>query len=543
MKNVIRDLKGEKDLKLKKRSIAALLAVGIILPSAVAVADQQEHPDAETYKPSPVPDRVLLGWEGDTTTTQSVSWRTDDSVTTPVAEIAAAEEGPNFTSNTLTVEAETSEEIEANLGYTNQYHTVNFEGLEPGTQYLYRVGDGANWSEWYEFTTAAAEDEPFSFIYMGDAQNDIKEHWSRVMRSAYSDLADASFIVHAGDMINHGDADQQWGEWYEGAGWINGMVPSIATAGNHEYYRTTNEPRKLSEYWGPQFAYPGNGPEGLEKQVGYWDYQDMRIISLDSNVGYADIDQQAEWLDEVLENNPNQWTVITFHHPIFSSGEGRDNVELREAILPVIEKHNVDLVFQGHDHTYARGHLNNEQNGEREYTTGTMFVNSVSGPKMYDRSEVVWEENNAYVRSGAEDTQMYQHIYVDGEELKYESYNALGELFDEFTMTKQSDGQKQVTEAEGSEEEPIESSIEQVQTQVDEFLVSGDITSQETGRHLQTHLTSVGHYQEAQSVDKAIKHMNSFIELLEVIKEEQLITENAFNSLKASAEELIEQWG
>lgn len=72
------------------------------------------------------------------------------------------------------------------------------------------------------FTTGSDRDEPFSFLYIGDAQNDIKEHWSRVIRKAYTSLPNASFIIHAGDLIDHGDADEQWGGWFEAAGWLNG---------------------------------------------------------------------------------------------------------------------------------------------------------------------------------------------------------------------------------------------------------------------------------------------------------------------------------
>jgi hypothetical protein len=52
-----------------------------------------------------------------------------------------------------------------NLGYDSVYHTVRFTGLAAKTKYLYRLGDGTNWSEWYEFQTASAAAEPFSFVY------------------------------------------------------------------------------------------------------------------------------------------------------------------------------------------------------------------------------------------------------------------------------------------------------------------------------------------------------------------------------------------
>ena len=49
-----------------------------------------------------------------------------------------------------------------------------------------------NWSEWVHARTASDKPEPFSFIYFGDAQNDVKSLWSRVIRGAYSDAPKAA---------------------------------------------------------------------------------------------------------------------------------------------------------------------------------------------------------------------------------------------------------------------------------------------------------------------------------------------------------------
>ena len=63
--------------------------------------------------------------------------------------------------------------------------------------------------------------------------------------------------MQAGDLVNTSTSDNEWGQRYESTGWIDGMVPSIATPGNHEYSGPV-----LSPYWRPQFAFPQNGPEG-----------------------------------------------------------------------------------------------------------------------------------------------------------------------------------------------------------------------------------------------------------------------------------------
>ena len=49
-----------------------------------------EYSLEEANKPSPMPDRIVLTWAEDTSTTQSVTWRTDTSVKVGLAQIAVA---------------------------------------------------------------------------------------------------------------------------------------------------------------------------------------------------------------------------------------------------------------------------------------------------------------------------------------------------------------------------------------------------------------------------------------------------------------------
>ena len=110
--------------------------------------------------------------------------------------------------------------------YEAHCHSVRFQKLKPKSRYVYRVGDGANFSEWFQFRTASDKPERLRFLYFGDAQNEVKSHWSRAIRGAYSDVPQAHFLLHAGDLINRANKDAEWGEWFA-AGWVNGMVPTV----------------------------------------------------------------------------------------------------------------------------------------------------------------------------------------------------------------------------------------------------------------------------------------------------------------------------
>ena len=454
------------------RTTTAMAATGALMIVGVGSAaigqtpsSPTPYPADEQHAPSPVPDRVVLTPTAEPATSQSVSWRTSAEFDVARAQILETLPGPSETRGGPRLDAlaktvaATSEQLQADLGYASSFHTATFSGLEPSTSYLYRVGDGQNWSPWYEFETAAVGFEPFSFIYYGDAQNDVREHVSRVFRRAFADKPDADLIVHAGDLVNTADADAEWGEWFEAAGWVNGMRNILATPGNHEY-----RSGELSPQWRPQFEFPDNGPEGgmpiheaLEETVYHLDYQGVRFVSLntagtgsvpqdaESQQAYARV--QAEYLDEVLEDNPHKWSVVFFHHPVFSVAEGRSGSAVRAALLDVLEKHQVDLVLQGHDHTYGRGNLDTAQRGNSQVSDGTVYVVSVSGPKMYEVDGSDWEDNEATLKSTAENTQLYQLIDVTEDELRYEARTATGEFHDGFILRKPSkDGTRTVTD-------------------------------------------------------------------------------------------------
>lgn len=382
--------------------------------------------------PTSSPDRIILNLTEDPIHSLAVNWRTDTAVTQSLAQVAPATHGPEFVKQVrdisgniemLVHKSENDPEVAAN------YHSVMIDGLEPGKKYVYRVGSEQGWSEWFQIQMPEPE-KKLTLIYFGDAQNNLKSMWSRVIRQAYSRIPEADFMLHAGDLINRHDRDVEWGEWFYAGSFIHAMIPSVMTPGNHEYKNVV-----LSPQWRKQFNLPQNGPKGLEEVCYQVNYPNLKVISLDSE----QIDEseefriaQRDWLDSVLTNDPRKWTAITFHYPIFSTKPNRDNVEFRNEFKPIFDKHKVDIVLQGHDHAYGRGMVNNVPTGYqvKEKTSGTMYVVSVSGPKMYEVSDDPWMDRRAA------NTQLFQIITIEGDVLSYGAYTATGDLYDAFDLNK-----------------------------------------------------------------------------------------------------------
>ncbi|MCS6830973.1 MAG: metallophosphoesterase family protein [Armatimonadota bacterium] len=397
--------------------LLATLSLGLSVRSGVQQQQTSPQPSPlPCIQPSAYPDRIILTWSDNPATTQSVTWRTDTSVRKAVAQIALAGDRPDFHQAAQTQEARTTP-LQTDQGVAH-YHSVTFRRLKPDTLYAYRVGDGVHWSEWIQFRTASDRPQPFTFLFLGDAQNDIRNACLRVVRQAFLKHPDIRFVIHAGDLVNRGERDVEWAEWFAMMDWMAASVPSIPTPGNHEYVRDAEDKRFLTTHWRAQFTLPENGIPALKESNYYVDFQGVRIISLNC---MEHLQRQAQWLERVLEDNPNHWTIVTFHFPVFSSAQGRDNPQLRALLKPILDRYRVDLVLSGHDHTYARSV---PQQG------GTVYVNSVTGPKMYKLNQQPW------MRRWAQDTQFYHIVHVDGDRLLFESYTAAGKLFDAFEIRK-----------------------------------------------------------------------------------------------------------
>jgi 3',5'-cyclic AMP phosphodiesterase CpdA len=197
-------------------------------------------------------------------------------------------------------------------------------------------------------------------------------------------------------------------------------------------------PRKLSIQWRPQFTLPVEDhlDASLHETVYTVDYQDIRIIVLNSNEKQ---EQQTKYLESQLKDCSAKWKIVTCHHSIFSPAKGRDFKFARQNWKPLLDKYEVDLVLNGHDHTYARGHVPTRTSEETSNELGTIYVTSVSGPKQYGLSK---EQLEAYKSQGyrsdktAEQTQFFQVITIEGDTLSYVAYTVLGDEYDRATIKK-----------------------------------------------------------------------------------------------------------
>ena len=109
----------------------------------------------------------------------------------------------------------------------------------------------------------------------------------------------------------------------------------------------------------------------------------VEVFVLDSNtLGREDMkltqgsdEAQARWLSEALQRSSARWKVVAMHHAMYTPTRcwwyrfrcrGEDGA-LQAELEPIFREHGVDVVFQAHQHLYARLL---PQHGIRYFVTG-----------------------------------------------------------------------------------------------------------------------------------------------------------------------------
>lgn len=279
-------------------------------------------------------------------------------------------------------------------------HSVQLDGLAPGTTYYYAVGTSAGvlrgGDATYRFTTAppAGARLPARVWVIGDSGT----------ADANAAAVLARYRQHVGGepaqvWLMLGDNAYNSGTQAEFDAAVFDMYPQVLrstvlwpTLGNHDAM-SADSPTENGPYYSifvlPRAGEAGGVPSGTEAYYSF-DYANVHFICLDSE----DSDRSAggammTWLAADLADTLQDWIIAFWHHPPYSKGShdsddpadsGGRMRDMREAALPILEAGGVDLVLTGHSHSYERSYLLNGHYGvSGTLDPGTMILDAGDG--------------------------------------------------------------------------------------------------------------------------------------------------------------------
>jgi len=351
-----------------------------------------------------------LSWQGPADTTMTVTWRSEQ-------DHGEVEFG---------TDAQLGQRAEATTRpYEGSFlHVAELTGLAPETRYTYRVSYPETPSAPSSFVTGPERSSrtPFRFIAFGDSRDGREQ---RTQLAQLIAARDPAFVLNTGDLIDDGNDQAQWDEWFEDMAGLLSRVPFFAVAGNHE---------KNSARYFDQFAFPRHAPSSSGwADEGYYsfDYGNTHVVGLSTEpVGGRDSDQYR-WLEEDLTRakaDPNtRWIIVFAHRPPYSTGNHGPNLEVQQTWLPLFERNGVAVAFWGHEHFYER--TKPIRAGQVDEGGVTHVITGGGGAPLH-------QTGTSDLTAFSSSTNHFVEVQVGDTELRLDARGLDGEGFDTVTLTK-----------------------------------------------------------------------------------------------------------
>ena len=229
-------------------------------------------------------------------------------------------------------------------------HVAKIGGLKPGETVRYEVFLGANRPvrrAVYRTAPPETANATVRFAVIGDTggKNGVQSLMAKGLRNWGPEL-----LLHTGDFVYpFGYPGSFEAQYFAPFQKLIASIPVFPVRGNHDARRT--------EYYDRAFPVFVNRVGNALARYYSVNYSNLHITAVDTAADYEPGTAQYAWLERDLAQYAGRndlWRVVIMHHPPFSDGEFEGSPNVREFLVPLFDKYDVDIVFCGHVHAYQR---------------------------------------------------------------------------------------------------------------------------------------------------------------------------------------------
>jgi len=219
-------------------------------------------------------------------------------------------------------------------------YSVCLAGIQPGGEYLYKVGSGDFWSETKVFKTIPSGGD-YSFAVLADTHNVCGE----AMRAALKCEPEISFFAHAGDFVSAGGVYDDWLKYFDDAKGLFTAYPTVPAIGNHDLSDGTGANYRMI------YNNPLNGVAGAVEGLFYYtELNNTLFISVGG--GFGDDRAIMDWVSETIRKTSMKWKIVLIHEGPYTCFINPMSEEIKWGEF--YGRAGIDLLICGHDHTYQR---------------------------------------------------------------------------------------------------------------------------------------------------------------------------------------------
>jgi len=409
----------------------------------------KKYPEADYICPNS-PNRIIQSLGANADYDRAISWRCDTVPHKSFLELYDIENGVKKILPAKHKKVST-------MGGKNVFYRVDLKNLQ-AKDYKYRVQTGDKYSKWYKLSLNKVNNK-VRFAYLGDIQDLVGGVSDTIFRHINRRFPKLDFWMFGGDCVER-PMDKYWNEFILAGDSIFQNKPVIACTGNHEYIKALF--KILDKRWKYYWPLPKNGAKLFKGRVAHWEIEDACIVSLDTDgvQGLATYFSQYYWAKRIFKETDKKWKIIFMHHPIKSAGKGRSTIIMSTLFANMLEEMKVDLILQGHDHSYSR--YITKEDGK---LSTPVYVESSCSRKFYD---VVIDEEADRLGSSIK---LFQILDISKDTLQYKSYKLSDEIYDSFKIIKTDKGIKVIDENPKTKEHLVPTHrIKRKKTKLEEYL-------------------------------------------------------------------------
>ena len=299
------------------------------------------------------------------------------------------------------------------------WHQAVLTGLTPGGTYRYEAFDGATRVGGGTFRANLPKTSTrFRFAVIGDSGSGTA-HQMNVARRLTAWKPD--FVLHTGDVIyERGEAELFGPRFFTPYKDLVARAVVYPSIGNHDYGNAG------AAHYLQHFEAPRADATATERWYTF-DYGQAQFFALDTNRPFGEGSEQYRWLAAQLAASKAAWKFAFFHHPPYSGGDHGSSHYVRRAFGPLFERHDVQVVFTGHDHHYER--VKPREDFVKDGTPTTYLVSGGGGAWLRSARP---QPFSAMVRS----TYHFLGVTVAGDRLTGEAIDETGATFDAWSVPR-----------------------------------------------------------------------------------------------------------